>query len=149
MQNKLLKPSLRYLFALTILNTENPLKSVPDTAFPYPLQQLATHCEFLAFCVKPKPNKDEHSQQSSISTQLVSGQNTGLGLTSVRGPRFPPTTPFTVKSVIVQMSRRQCNGSHSNKKTVQTTKEEQQEPEKSQLGAISEVIIIIRVFFLY
>lgn len=93
-------------------------KSVPDTAFHYPLQQLATHCEFLAFCVKPKPNKDEHSQQSffSISTQLVSGQNTGLGSTSVRGPQFPPTTPFTVKSFIVQISRRQ---------TVQTTKEDQ------------------------
>lgn len=117
------------------------LKSiVPDTAFHCALQQLATHCEFLALCVKPKPNKDEHSQQSffSISTQLVSAQNTGLGPTSDRGIGFPP---LTVKSFIVQISRRQHRSSCCIKKTVQSSKEEQQQQESSklQLETISDV----------
>lgn len=82
----------KYLFILTI-----QFKSVPDTAFHSPVQHLATHCEFLAFCVMPKPNKDEHSQQSFFSkfTQLVSAQKhwprpyTGQR-SSVPPSRLPP-----------------------------------------------------------
>lgn len=92
MQIKLLEHSLEYLFILSILKSPIRFKRVPDTAFHYPLQHLATHCEFLAFCVKPKPNKDEQSQQSffSIFAQLVFAQNTGLGPTSVPPPNPDP-----------------------------------------------------------